>query len=241
MRLQKYMAQAGVASRRQCETYICEGRVRVNGEVAELGRVVDPEKDQVTLDGKRLLIANDRVVLLFYKPRGVVCTNHDPEGRKTVQDYFRSYPARLFHVGRLDINSEGLLIMTNDGELALRMTHPRYKVQKTYYVVCDGTLTEQERAQLQNGVQLEDGMTAPARVTQVRPTKTGQTSFLISIREGRNRQVRRMVEAVDHKTLLLKREQVGELRLDGISSGGYREATQEELAWLDASMQAALK
>lgn len=233
MRLQKYMAEAGVASRRQCEEFIRQGRVQVNGEKAEIGCVVDPELDVVSWDGAPLKRAQRRVVLLFYKPRGVVSTSIDPQGRKTVQDYFKEYPERLYNVGRLDINSEGLLIMTNDGALAQTMTHPRYKIPKTYYVVCDGVLTSAQAAQLQNGVQLSDGMTAPARVENVRPTKTGQTSFLITIREGRNRQVRRMLEAVEHKTLLLKRERVGMLQIEGLVPGAWRHASEQELKWLD--------
>lgn len=233
MRLQKYMAEAGVASRRQCEEYIRQGRVQVNGEKAEIGCVVDPGEDAVSLDGVPLQRAKRRVVLLFYKPRGVVSTSMDPQGRKTVQDFFREFPERLYNVGRLDINSEGLLIMTNDGALAQAMTHPRYKIPKTYYVVCDGVLTSAQAAKLQNGVQLSDGMTAPARVENVRPTKTGQTSFLITIREGRNRQVRRMLEAVEHNTLLLKRERVGVLQIEGLVPGAWRHASEQELKWLD--------
>lgn len=233
MRLQKYLAEAGVASRRQCEEYIRQGRVRVNGETAEIGCTVDPEADEIHFDGKLLKREQKRVVVLFYKPRGVVSTSSDPQGRKTVQAYFQDFPERLYNVGRLDINSEGLLVMTNDGSLALAMTHPRYKIPKTYYVVCDGTLAADEAARLTNGVELSDGMTAPARVERIRPTKTGQTSFLITIREGRNRQVRRMLEAVGHKTLLLKRERVGALHIEGLHPGEWRYATTEELEWLD--------
>lgn len=234
MRLQKYLAEAGVASRRQCEDYIRQGRVRVNGETAEIGRTVDPERDAVRLDGQLLKRAQRRVVLLFYKPRGVVSTSSDPQGRKTVQSYFLDLPERLYNVGRLDINSEGLLVMTNDGDLALAMTHPRYKIPKTYYVVCDGVLSASEAARLMSGVELSDGMTAPARVERVRPTKTGQTSFLITIREGRNRQVRRMLDAVGHKTMLLKRERVGELHIEGLHPGEWRYANAQELEWLNS-------
>ncbi|MDL2257711.1 rRNA pseudouridine synthase [Eubacteriales bacterium OttesenSCG-928-K08] len=227
------MAEAGIASRRKCEEYITAGRVYVNGEMAELGRVIDPEKDEVSFDGQPIKRKQIRQVILFYKPRGVVCTSGDPEGRKTVQDYFRELDARLFNVGRLDINSEGLIVMTNDGALAQALTHPSYKIPKTYYVVCDGELTGEEAAQLMRGVELEDGMTAPAKVDYIRPTRTGKTSFLITIREGKNRQVRRMVEAVGHKTLLLKRERVGELKLADLKPGEWRYATEPELAWLD--------
>lgn len=237
MRLQKFMAQAGIASRRQCEEYIREGRVTVNGELATIGSTVEEARDVVTFDGRPLKQETERVVLLFYKPRGVVSTSSDPEGRKTVQAYFADFPQRLYNVGRLDINSEGLLIMTNDGALAQTMTHPKYKIEKMYYAVCDGTLTLEEAVRLRNGVELSDGITAPAKVEQVRPTKTGHTSFLITIREGRNRQVRRMIEAVGHKTLLLKREKVGALSLGSLKPGEWRYLMRGELAWLDALLQ----
>ncbi len=233
MRLQKFMAQAGVASRRQCEEYIREGRVKINGEIASIGSTVDEAHDAVTFDGAPLVMEEKRVVLLFYKPRGVVSTSSDPEGRKTVQAYFTEFPQRLYNVGRLDINSEGLLIMTNDGSLAQTMTHPKYKIEKTYYAVCDGTLLPEEAEQLRGGVRLSDGITLPAKVERVRPTSTGHTSLLITIREGRNRQVRRMIEAVGHRTLLLKRERVGALSLGGLKPGEWRYLTKEELEWMD--------
>ncbi|MDL2234594.1 rRNA pseudouridine synthase [Christensenellaceae bacterium OttesenSCG-928-L17] len=233
MRLQKFMADAGVASRRACEEYIRAGEVQVNGVVAEIGCVVDPAHDMVLFRGEPVVLEAQRVVVLFYKPRGVVCTSNDPEGRKTVQEYFSDFPERLYNVGRLDINSEGLLVMTNDGALMQRLTHPRYKIKKTYYAVCDGTLTREEAARLQTGVELNDGMTAPAVVAKVRPTKTGETSFLISIREGRNRQVRRMIEAVGHQTLRLKREQIGELKLQQLRPGAWRYPDEKEQAWME--------
>lgn len=233
MRLQKFMAEAGIASRRQCEEYIRAGRVHVNGAVAQIGSSVE-EGDDVTFDGAPLQREERRLVLLFYKPRGVVSTSSDPEGRKTVQAYFTEFPQRLYNVGRLDINSEGLLVMTNDGALAQTMTHPKYKIEKTYYAVCDGTLSPEEAARLTDGVELSDGITSPARVEHIRPTRTGGTSLMITIREGRNRQVRRMLEAVGHKTLLLKRERVGKLTLNGLAPGEWRYANARELAWLDA-------
>lgn len=231
MRLQKFLADAGVGSRRACERLIAEGRVRVNGAVAAIGTTVS-ETDAVELDGAPVRPAARHVTILFYKPRGVVCTSDDPEGRRTVQDYFAGIPERLYHVGRLDLNSEGLLLMTNDGALAHRLTHPRFGVEKTYYVVCDGTVTAAELARLANGVELEDGMTAPARIEQVRTTQRGDTSFLITIHEGRNRQIRRMAEAVGHKTLRLKRERLGPLTVGSLRPGEWRYLTEAELAAL---------
>ena len=226
------MAEAGVASRRASETLIASGRVRVNGEVAEIGMSVDPETDSVTLDGKPVKTAEPLVTVLLYKPKGVVSTSDDPQGRKTVQEYVRDIPARLYNVGRLDINSEGLLLMTNDGELAYRMTHPKFTVEKTYYAICDGKLTAGEIASLVNGVQLDDGMTAPAKVGHVRKTKAGDTSFLITIHEGRNRQVRRMLEAVGHRTLRLKRERFGPLTVGELKPGETRTLSADEVSAL---------
>ncbi len=235
-RLQKFMAEAGVASRRACEEMIRQGRVTVNGETASLGRSVEPEQDRVELDGKPVQKEQRRTVILLYKPRGVVSTSSDPEGRRTVQDYFREIPERLYNVGRLDLNSEGLLLMTNDGALANRLTHPRYGVEKTYYAVCDGRLTASEAARLTNGIELEDGMTAPARVDAVRTTQRGDTSFLITIHEGRNRQIRRMLEAVGHRTLRLKRERFGPLSLGTLAPGEWRKLSDEEIKKLENTL-----
>lgn len=235
-RLQKFMAEAGVASRRACEELIRQGRVTVNGETASLGRSVEPEQDRVELDGKPVQKEQRRTVILLYKPRGVVSTSSDPEGRRTVQDYFREIPERLYNVGRLDLNSEGLLLMTNDGALANRLTHPRYGVEKTYYAVCDGRLTASEAAKLTNGIELEDGVTAPARVDAVRTTQCGDTSFLITIHEGRNRQIRRMLEAVGHRTLRLKRERFGPLSLGTLAPGEWRKLSDEEIKKLENAL-----
>ena len=235
-RLQKFMAEAGVASRRACEELIRQGRVTVNGETASLGRSVEPEQDRVELDGKPVQKEQRRTVILLYKPRGVVSTSSDTEGRRTVQDYFREIPERLYNVGRLDLNSEGLLLMTNDGALANRLTHPRYGVEKTYYAVCDGRLTASEAAKLTNGIELEDGMTAPARVDAVRTTQRGDTSFLITIHEGRNRQIRRMLEAVGHRTLRLKRERFGPLSLGTLAPGEWRKLSDEEIKKLENAL-----
>lgn len=235
-RLQKFMAEAGVASRRACEELIRQGRVTVNGETASLGRSVEPEQDRVELDGKPVQKEQRRTVILLYKPRGVVSTSSDPEGRRTVQDYFREIPERLYNVGRLDLNSEGLLLMTNDGALANRLTHPKYGVEKTYYAVCDGRLTASEAAKLTNGIELEDGVTAPARVDAVRTTQRGDTSFLITIHEGRNRQIRRMLEAVGHRTLRLKRERFGPLSLGTLAPGEWRKLSDEEIKKLENAL-----
>lgn len=229
------MADAGVASRRKCEEYILQGRVKVNGALARLGMSLDPAVDVVEFDGKRIDLEKKRVVIAFYKPRGVMCTTSDPEGRGTVMDYFKDYPARLYHVGRLDYDSEGLLIMTNDGALAYRMMHPRFVMDKTYYVVCQGTLTPKEAAALQSGVVLSDIVTSPAGISDIK-RNAGKTSFLITIHEGRNRQIRRMLEAVGHEVLLLKRVRVGPVCLSGLQSGKWRELSDSELQALDVCL-----
>ena len=231
MRLQKYMADCGVASRRASEQIISDGRVTVNGIPAVLGMSVE-EGDDVRLDGKRLTPQAKRVVLMLYKPRGVVSTSSDEAGRKTVQAFVSELPYRLYNVGRLDLNSEGLLLLTNDGELANKLMHPRYKVDKTYRVVCDGTLSASEIAALTNGVMLEDGLTAPARVANIRRSTTGGTAFSITIHEGRNRQIRRMLEAIGHRTLRLKREAYGNLKLGDLRPGEWRYLSEEEIEGL---------
>lgn len=237
MRLQKYLAEAGVASRRASEEIIAAGRVTVNGLVATVGQSVTPDADEVLLDGKPVHPETDRVVVLLYKPRGVVSTSDDPEGRRTVQSYVEDIPQRLFNVGRLDVNSEGLILMTNDGALAYRLTHPKFRVEKTYYAVVDGTLRAEESAKLCNGVMLDDGMTAPAKVAHVRTTQNGDTSFLITIHEGRNRQIRRMAEAVGHRTLRLKREQFGPFSLGTLQPGERRILKKQELDELERLLE----
>ncbi len=233
MRLQKYMADCGVASRRASEQIITDGRVTVNGLPAVLGMSVE-EGDDVRIDGKTITPQEKHVVLMLYKPRGVVSTSSDEAGRKTVQAFVSELPYRLYNVGRLDINSEGLLLLTNDGELANHLMHPRFGVNKTYRVVCDGTLSASEIATLTNGVQLSDGLTAPARVTNIRRSTTGGTAFSITIHEGRNRQIRRMLEAIGHRTLRLKREAYGNLKLGDLRPGEWRYLTPEEIEGLKA-------
>jgi len=228
MRLQKYLAEAGIASRRKCEALIGQGLVSVNGEPAVIGCVVDPEKDKIEYAGKRVLLQREKCILVFNKPQGVVSTMSDPQGRACVADYFREYPGRLYPVGRLDFDSEGLLLMTNDGELAYRMMHPKFSVEKTYLVHCDGLLRKEEREILEKGVLLEDGMTSPAAVTRLQNIRYGNSAFHITIHEGRNRQVRRMVAAVGHKTLLLRRVSIGPIELGDLKQGKWRQITDSE-------------
>ena len=236
MRIQKYLASAGLASRRKCEEWVKQRRVKINGAVCELGASVDPETDIVLVDDAVITKPSQKAVLAFYKPKGVVCAMEDPEGRKTIADFFIDYPLRLFHVGRLDYNSEGLLLMTNDGDLAFRLAHPRFAVEKVYAVICDGILSRDKIKKLQSGVMLEDGPTAPATLQNIRTihSKNGlaQTAFKITIREGRNRQIRRMLQAVSHEVLFLRREKIGNLSLGDLSPGAWRELSPDEIQTL---------
>lgn len=227
MRLQKYLADAGIASRRKCEQLIEEGRVKLNGAVAEIGMNVN-DGDVVTLDGKRVRVNNERVMIAFYKPKNVICSNAEHEDRKKVTDFFKELPYRLYTVGRLDYDSEGLILVTNDGDAANRLMHPRYGLSKTYNVLCSGRFTDAEIHALASGVMLEDGMTAPARVKLLRETDNGNTELSITIHEGRNRQVRRMVAAVGHDTLRLVRVSIGKLTISGLKSGQWRFLSREE-------------
>ncbi|MDD7488595.1 MAG: pseudouridine synthase [Clostridiales bacterium] len=227
MRLQKYLADAGIASRRKCEQLIEEGRVKLNGAVAEIGMNVN-DGDVVTLDGKRVRASNERVMIAFYKPKNVICSNAEDEDRKKVTDFFKELPYRLYTVGRLDYDSEGLILVTNDGDAANRLMHPRYGLSKTYNVLCSGRFTDAEIHALVSGVMLEDGMTAPARVKLLRETDNGNTELSITIHEGRNRQVRRMVAAVGHDTLRLVRVSIGKLTISGLKSGQWRFLSREE-------------
>ncbi len=233
MRLQKWMADAGVASRRKCEELIERGLVSVNGNVAKIGCTVE-DGDVVEYDGKQIAPAAERIVLAFYKPRGVLCTASDPQGRKIVMDYFADFPVRLYSVGRLDYDSEGLLLMTNDGELAYRMTHPKYEIEKTYHVVLDAMLTNAQLMALQSGVALSDGVTAPARVENLRRTDNGHFALDVTIHEGKNREVRRMMEAMGRQTIRLQRTRFAAVRLGGLRAGAWRELTKAEVIELDA-------
>lgn len=217
-----------MASRRKCEEYIRQGRVSVNGAAAVIGQNVEPG-DRVELDGREIAPVQERIAIMLNKPQGVVCTSLDPEGRRTVIDYVKELPYRLFCVGRLDYDSEGLVLLTNDGELAYRLTHPGFEVEKTYFVICNGRIGREEIARLEGGVRLEDGVTAPARVERVSPLGDGWYSFEITIHEGRNRQVRRMVSALGLNTMLLRRIKEGPLELGNLGLGQWRRLTQAEL------------
>ena len=229
-RLQKVLAQAGIASRRDAEKIILEGRVKVNSKIIkELGTKVDPQKDKITVDGKKI-VAEKKKYYLFNKPKGVITSLSDPEGRKSILDYVKKFPQRVFPVGRLDYNTEGLLLLTNDGELSQLLTHPKHNINKTYRVDALGIINEETLDKLRIGVTLEDGVTAPAVVNLVEyQHEKNLTIFDITIHEGRNRQVRRMCDSIGHSVRNLKRTKFADLSLKGIKRGGFRELENDEV------------
>ena len=226
-RIQKVLARAGVASRRAVEEMIVRGRIRVNGGRVELGLRIDPSKDIVEIDGSRVPLQAELAYYLVNKPVGVVTTARDEQNRETVLDLLE-VETRVYPVGRLDIESEGAVLLTNDGELALRLTHPRYGVGKTYLVEVGGGVKEKTVRTLARGVELTDGMTAPAEARLVERSPSG-TLIEITLTEGRNRQVRRMFEAVGHPVHRLVRTAIGPLMLGRLKPGTYRKLRLEEV------------
>lgn len=235
MRLQKYLAQCGVASRRRAEQMIAEGLVTVNGRViTEMGVQVE-ETDEIRVNGELVKPEAVKKYVLYHKPIGEVTTVSDPEGRPTVMDHFRDYPVRLYPVGRLDFDSEGLLLLTNDGDLAEKMMHPSNEVDKTYLARVTGSVSLESVRDLRMGVMLDDHKTSPAKVRIIKQ-ETFATVVLVTIHEGRNRQVRRMFEAVGHKVLMLRRVQFGPLELGDLKRGQWREMTDAEVLKLKRSL-----
>ncbi len=230
MRLQKYLALSGVASRRNAEKMIAEGRVAVNGTViTEMGVQVDELHDKITVDGALCHLEEEKHYLAYNKPMGEVTTVTDPEGRATVMDKFRDYPVRLYPVGRLDYDSEGLILLTNDGDLMNDLLHPSREVEKEYLVKVSNRVTEEEIRRLRAGVQLDDGrMTSPADVHLVR-YEAFASVLLVSIHEGRNRQVRRMFSAVGHDVVSLKRVGFATIKLHDLPRGQWRRLTDVEV------------
>jgi 23S rRNA pseudouridine2605 synthase len=233
VRLQKVLAAAGLGSRRHCEQLIEDGMVEVNGAVVmEQGRRVDPERDVIRVDGSRIPPPRRHLYLLFNKPAGVVSTMDDPEGRTTITDFLgRRSREGLFHVGRLDTPTEGLLLLTNDGEFAQRMTHPSHEVAKTYVAEVEGVVDNITLRRLTKGVTLEDGRVKPDKVKLVQRGGT-RSIVTVALHEGRNRVVRRMFEAVGHPVRKLTRTQIGPVRIGQLKVGEIRELTRDELGAL---------
>jgi len=237
IRIQKLLALAGVASRRRSEELMLDGLVEINGEVVtRLGTKVDPARDVIRIDGKRLPPISEKVYLALNKPRGVVSTMSDPEGRRTLQDLVDDRPERLFHVGRLDTDTSGLIILTNDGDFAHRLAHPSYEVDKTYVAEVKGELFPRIVKQLREGVTLEDGpvTVSAARIVQATAAKS---IIELTIHEGRNRIVRRLLDHVGHPVTRLTRTRIGPVKLGQLKAGQLRDLTVDELGELLDSTQ----
>lgn len=230
IRLQKYMADCGVASRRKCEEYILEGKVKVNGKVVtELGTKILPSKDEIEFEGKKITSASRYVYILLNKPIGYVTTTKDQFGRDDVLDLVK-VKERIVPVGRLDMYTSGALILTNDGDFVYKVTHPKHEINKTYTVTLKGIITKDEVQKLQNGVDIGDYITKPAKVKILKTDEEKQISRLeIVIHEGKNRQVRRMCEAVGRKVLALHRTKIGEISVKDIPLGKWRILRKEEI------------
>ena len=237
-RLQKVLSQAGVASRRLAEELIVQGRVQVNGvTVTALGTKADPGTDEIKVDGRRIKVQQRKRYILLYKPRGFITSRSDPQGRPTVLDLLRAVREYVYPVGRLDYDSEGLLLLTNDGELAARLTHPRHEVDKVYEARVRGVPDDHVLERLAKGVTIDGHRTAPAKVRLLdppnkRPAENEQARIELAIHEGRQRQVRKMFDAVGHPVVRLKRVRIGPIEDPDMPSGHWRELTPQEVARL---------
>ncbi|ADQ06912.1 pseudouridine synthase [Caldicellulosiruptor hydrothermalis 108] len=222
VRLQKFMAQCGVASRRKCEEIILQGRVKVNGKlVNQLGFKVDPEKDVVEVDGKRISLQRQKVYIMLNKPFGVISSAKDEKGRKTVVDLVKDkVNVRVFPVGRLDFDTTGLILLTNDGEFAYKVTHPKHDIEKTYIALIKGIPSKEEIERFEKGLLIDGKMTAPAKF-KILKLINGNALVEIKIHEGRNRQIRKMCDQIGHKVLKLKRVAIGKLQLGKLKEGKF--------------------
>lgn len=234
IRLQKIISQAGLASRRTAEKLIAEGRVTLNGEtVREMGTKADPSRDDIRIDGRRIKAAERLRYILLYKPAGYVTTRSDPQRRRTVIDLLRGVKEYVYPVGRLDYDTQGLLLLTNDGDLAAKLTHPRHEVERTYEAHITGMPNDEALERLRRGIPLDGRRTLPADVVLVNTGRRDHDGvLLVTIREGRNRQVRRMLEAVGHPVTLLKRTRFGPISDRRMRPGDWRELTEDEIAAL---------
>lgn len=228
-RIQKILSEMGITSRRNAEEMIIAGRITVNGQIATLGMKADPAKDHIKVDRKLLIKPEPKVYLLLNKPKSVVTSLYDPEGRSTVKDFLKKIKYRVYPVGRLDYDSEGLLLLTNDGDFANAILHPSKKIPKTYLVKVKGVLEEAEIDKLRTGVKLIDGFTAPAKVKKIGTTENNSW-IEMTMHEGRKRQIRRMLETIGHNVLKLKRIKINGIALGNLKPGEYRYLTPEELS-----------
>ncbi len=234
IRLQKHLSECGVASRRKAEELIAAGKVKVNGHIAHIGDSVDPKRDKITVSGKKIVAApTEKKYIMLHKPRGFITTMSDERGRRCVADLVKDIDERLFSVGRLDNDSEGLLFMTNDGDLANRLTHPSSLVNKTYRVTVKGEVDAEQLERLANGILIEGVKTQPCDVF-VADKKTDRTVLIFIIHEGRNRQIRKMCDAVGLNVLRLKRTEIAGVKLGMLPQGKWRDLNERELRRLMA-------
>ena len=231
MRINKYLAESGICSRRAADKLIEEGAVKINGKIALPGAEADPGKDRVTVNGKIINPVNHYEYYIMNKPKGCVCTAKDDKGRKTVMDFLPQDCARVFPVGRLDYDTEGLLIFTNDGELTYKLTHPKNEIPKTYVVKTEKPVSEKDLSALRSGIIIDGIKTKKCNVTLLKTYKTG-SKLQITITEGRNRQIRKMIEATGNSVDFLKRIKVGDLTVSGLNRGEVRKLRQEEINYL---------
>ncbi len=228
MRLNKFLASCGVASRRKCDDLIFAGKIKVNGEVIKIpGYQVDPKKDEIVYDNKRIELPK-KIYIALNKPERVLCSLKDDFGRTLITDLISEIKERIFPVGRLDYNSEGLIILTNDGELANRLIHPRYKVEKTYHVLIKGNLTNEDLKKLSEGIQIGEVKTQPAKVKILDMGK--KTTFVeIKIKEGKKRQIRKMFQQIGYEVKKLRRVKFGPIKLGNLKKGQWRYLTEKEI------------
>lgn len=228
MRLNKFLSNSGVASRRKCDELISQGKVFVNGKVvSELGLQINEKKDKVTVEGKQIKLPSSFVYIKLNKPKGYACTAHDEKGRKTIYELIDT-DERLFSIGRLDYDTEGLILLTNDGDFANKVAHPKYAIEKEYRVTIEGQIKESELAVLRKGVVI-DGERMPSAKVEFLSADDKFTKLSVVIDEGQNRQIRRMFEAIGRSIRLLKRVRIGRVRLGGLKRGDYRDLTEDEL------------
>ena len=233
IRLQKHLSECGIASRRKAEELIAEGKVRVNGRIAQIGDKVDPKRDKITVRGKNVVAVNEKIYIMLHKPRGFVTTVKDELDRKNVMDLVKDVGLRVYPVGRLDKDSEGLIFLTNDGEFANRLTHPSRNVNKTYRVTVSGEVTEDKLTTLCTGIELDGSMTLPCDVFIIE-RREDRTVLNFIISEGRNRQIRRMCEAVGLEVLRLKRTEIAGVKLGMLPRGSWRPLNEREMTRLNA-------
>lgn len=233
MRINKFMAECGVASRRACDEMILEGRVKVNGKKIDTpGLEINEFNDAVTLDGRRITLVSKKYYIMLHKPKGYVTTVKDDKGRKTVMELIK-IRSRLYPVGRLDYDTEGLLLLTNDGQLAYALTHPSHEVPKTYIAKIKGKISDTEVRQLRKGVEIDGKMTLPA-VVKIIDTDDEFSRVEVTIKEGRNHQIKKMFEVVGKEVVFLKRTAIGPLKLGGLGRGEYKNLTSKEIEILKA-------